>query len=235
MEPRCYRTFNEPVSAMAQTAQPMHASTPAMGGDARALIAQLGDGADFIPADAMAGLASGTGTGLPSLRKFLAEYQSRVLAVVELPAILRAHRHADRNELRELLSLDRELSDAALPAEFKLASQSVGRRRLQKLHPLRDHRLVQRYIAAVDAGQAHAWHTLVFGVSLSVYSLPLRQGLLHYTQKTLAGFVASVAPGAGLVNGEVTCLVEELCKELPKIVEAVIGGTDLASFHQGSD
>ena len=42
--------------------------------------------------------------------------------------------------------------------------------------PLRDQRLVQRYLTAVEQGEAQGWHTLVYGLTLAVYSLPLRQG-----------------------------------------------------------
>ena len=58
---------------MPQTAQPISASMSAMGGDARALIEQLGDAADIIPADAATGFASKPFESLPGLRMFLAD------------------------------------------------------------------------------------------------------------------------------------------------------------------
>ncbi len=36
-------------------------------------------------------------------------------------------------------------------------------------------------------GQAHGWHTLVYGIMLAVYSWPLRQGLMHYARETMGG------------------------------------------------
>ena len=142
------------------------------------------------------------------------------LLPVELPAILAAHGHACRGELRELIALDRALASDARLREFRAASAAVGRRQLSKLRPLRDQRLVQRYLRSVENAEAHGWHTLVFGVFLSQYSLPLRQGLMLYAHRTLGGFLDSAgatlrlpvavcdevftdaaAPVAGAVNG----------------------------------
>ena len=57
---------------------------------------------------------------------------------------------------------------------------------------------MQRYLAAVQAGEAQAWHTLVFGVVLALYSLPLRQGLTHFAQQTLGGFIDAAGCGFAL-------------------------------------
>ncbi len=51
----------------------------------------------------------------------------------------------------------------------------------------------KRYLAAVESGEAHGWHTLVYGLTLAVYSLPLRQGLLGYAQQTTRGFIQAAA------------------------------------------
>src|SRR6266545_6373339 len=129
----------------------------------------------------------------PSLRAFLCEYHSRILVPLELPAICRAHGHAARYEIRELIELDRQLADEPLLQKFATASQRVGKTQLKRLRPLRDQRLVQRYLHAVQTGEAHAWHTVVYGVILSLYSLPLRQCLLSYAQQTTLGFIRCAA------------------------------------------
>ena len=56
-----------------------------------------------------------------------------------------------------------------------------------------DLRFVQRYLHAVENAEAHGWHTLIFGVFLAQYSLPLRQGLVLYGQRTLGGFLKSAS------------------------------------------
>ena len=98
--------------------------------------------------------------------------------------------------------------------DFASASQRVGRAQLQKLRPLRDERMVQRYLAAVEGGQAHGWHTLVYGMTLVLYSLPLRQGLLGYAQQTTRGFIHAAARGLQLKESACRTLFDEVCEEI---------------------
>src|SRR5947207_637458 len=140
-------------------------------------------------------------TDLPSLRRFLRDYQSQILVPLEWPAICRAHGHANRYEIRELIELDRQLANEPLLQSFAAASQRVGKTQLKRLRQLRDQRLVQRYLRAVQAGEAHAWHTVVYGLILSVYSLPLPQGLLSYAQQTTLGSASSAANRLRLATG----------------------------------
>lgn len=177
---------------------------PELTGDARELIAQLGT-PEALPALSLAATALTLEVvrDEATLRRFLAGYREQILLPVELPAILAAHGHATRNELRELIALDRALGADTRLREFRAASAAVGRRQLSKLRPLRDQRFVQRYLRAVENGEAHGWHTLVFGVFLAQYSLPLRQGLMLYTQRTLGGFLD--AGGATLRLPEAAC------------------------------
>jgi len=175
---------------MTQTVLTADLLAPELAGDARELLDQLGS-PEVLPtlATAATALTLEAVRDEATLRRFLAGYREQVLLPVEIPTILRAHGHAARNELRELLALDHALARDARLREFRAASAAVGRRQLSRLRPLRDQRLIQRYLHAVEAGEAHGWHTLVFGVFLAQYSLPLRQGLLLYGQRTLGGFL----------------------------------------------
>src|SRR3989449_10094424 len=132
-------------------------------------------------------------TDLESLRRFLHDFRSQVLLPLELPAICRAYQHANRYEIRDLLQLDCQMADLPLLQCFATASRRVGKTQLKRLRPLRDQRLVQRYLRAVEAGEAHAWHTVVYGLILWVYSLPLRQGLVSYAQKTTRGVISTAS------------------------------------------
>ena len=62
---------------------------------------------------------------------------------------------------------------------------------MEPLRSLRDNRLIQRYLQAIDAGQAQGWHTIVYGLTMAIYSMPLRQGLTAYAGQTLKGFIDS--------------------------------------------
>jgi urease accessory protein UreF len=93
---------------------------------------------------------------------------------------------------------------------------------MRKLRPLRDDRVVQRYLNAVESGEAHGWHTLVYGLTLAVYSLPLRQGLLGYAHQTTRGFIYSAARMLQLSERQCRALFDSLCTGLPEAVEALL-------------
>jgi urease accessory protein UreF len=159
---------------------------------------------------------------LPSLRQFLRDYQSQILLPFELPAIQSAHAHASRHEVRELIALDCRLAAEPILLNFAPASRRVGRSQLQKLRPLRDQRVVQRYLHAVESDQADGWHTLVYGLTMAVYSLPVRQGLMGYAHQTTRGFLYSAARMLCLSERQCRALFDALCVSLPKAVEALL-------------
>ena len=158
-----------------------------------------------------------------TLLQFLEAYQSHILIPYELPAIQRAFRHATRNETRELVAFDAELGGERVLRAFSSASRRVGQAQLRRLRPLRDHRLVQRYLRAVESGLAAGWHTLVYGVTLSVYSLPVLQGLVSYERQTLLGFIHAVARPLRLSETDCRDLLDQLSPTLPRLHEAILG------------
>ena len=157
-----------------------------------------------------------------SLKRFLRGYQAEILVPVELPGIRTAREHTARNELRELLAFDRRLAEEPILRPFAAASRRVGRAQLQKLRPLRDQRMVQRYLQAVDAGLAYGWHTLVYGLTLEIYSLPSRQGLLGYAHQTTRGFIYSSARNLRLSERDCRKLFDELVVDLPAVVDDLL-------------
>jgi urease accessory protein UreF len=158
-----------------------------------------------------------------ALLRFLEAYQSQILIPHELPAIQRAYRHASRNETRELVAFDRQLEEEPALKSFANASRRVGQAQLKRLRPLRDHRLLQRYLRAVDDGLAHGWHTLVYGVTLSVYSLPIIQGLNSYEKQTLLGFMHAVSRTLKLSENDCRDLLEQLSPSLPQPMAPILG------------
>ena len=158
-----------------------------------------------------------------SLRRFLRGYQAEILVPVELPSIQTARAHASRNELRELIAVDQRLAEEPTLKPFAVASQRVGQAQLQRLRPLRDQRMVRRYLQAVESGTAYGWHTLVYGLTLELYSLPSRQGLLGYAHQTTRGFIYSSARKLRLSEHECRDLFDELVVHLPGAVEKLLG------------
>jgi urease accessory protein UreF len=191
-------------------------------GDIRTLAEQLGS------ATGVAGLGHvAAGWDAPrmidaaSLRLFLTAYRDRVLLPVELAVIHRASLHAGRFEVRELLALDRELAGQAALAPCSTASRAAGLAQLRRLRPLRDQKLIKRYLAAVEGGEAHGWHTVVYGVTLALYSIPLRQGLLGYATQTLAGLGAT-AGRAILEPAEIDRLMADMTDGVADRVRALL-------------
>ena len=158
---------------------------------------------------------------IASLREFLTNYLDQPLALRELPSIYAAWQCGNQNFSRELLALDSKLAAEFTKTDFELASRHVGKRQLNRMRPLKDLKIIQRYCEAVNDGKAHGWHTLVYGLVLSAYSIPLRQGLLHYGKQTLGGFIHSAARSLSLP--EQTCL--ELQVEMNSLLRPAIEKT----------
>ncbi len=159
---------------------------------------------------------------LPTLRQFIRAYHERVLRPVELPAILRAFDHTAGFELRELIAYDHELGACPELQPLAEASRRVGRAHLENLRPLRDDRFVRRYLAAVGEGRANAWHTLVYGLTLSVYSLPLRQGLINYAAQTTRGFIQLGVAGLNYSEADCRRVFDEVCNQLNSEISSML-------------
>ena len=192
-------------------------------GDWHPLAEQLGstDGLATL-GSVCAFLCLGPVQDLRSFRRFLRSYHAEMLVPLELPAIQASFCHAERNELRELVDLDRRLAEQLLLQSFAAASRRIGQGQLQKLRPLRDVRLVQRYLMRVKTGEAHGWHTLVYGLTLEVYSLPLRQGLLGYAHQTTRSFIYSAARMLRFSETQCRAIFEEFCQGFPAAVEKLV-------------
>src|SRR5882724_10595491 len=155
------------------------------------------------------------------LRAFVGDYHAQILKPLELPAIQRAFHHASRNELRELLTYDRQLAGEPLLQSFVSASRLIGQAQLERLRPMRDHRFVQRYLTAVSRGEADGWHTLVYGLTLAIYSVPLRQGLFGYARQTTRGFIQAAARTLNLSEADSQTMLDEFSATLPVMVESL--------------
>jgi urease accessory protein UreF len=200
-------------------------------GDLNAFAEQLGGAESLGQVPLAASSWEGARIANPrALSAFLEHYASNVLIAHELPAVSRAYHHATRYELRELLAFDCELASVPVLRPFMPASRAVGQLQLRRLLPLKDERMVQRYIRAVDAGEANAWHTVVFGLVLTLYSLPLRQGLSHFAQQTLNGFIEAAANSAQISENHARQLRVAHREIVGKAVEQIIRGPGQAPF-----
>jgi urease accessory protein UreF len=192
-------------------------------GDPHPLIEQLGSvDAVALAGDAAAATQFRNVRDVASLRTFLNSYRTRILSRVELPAIVAAHGHASRGEVRELIALDAKLATEESLREFAMASCRVGQRQLSKLRGLRGQRVIQKYLAGIEAGEARGWHTLVYGTALAVYSMPLRQGLQHYAAHTTEGFISAAARSLRLSEASIHELAGEQMPHIRPMIDAVV-------------
>ena len=191
--------------------------------DTRPLTEQLGSADELTTLSSIACSHQLTKVhSLGTLREFLIRYREQALGPLEYRQIYAAYHLATQNHFRELLALDAQLAADPSLREFQLASRHVGKRQLNRLRAMKDLRLVQRYREAVNQGQAYGWHTLVYGLILSTYSLPLRQGLLHYGRQTLGGFISSATRTLDLPQDATLQLQVELNASLPKLIEETV-------------
>ena len=160
---------------------------------------------------------------LRGLRLFLDRYERDILRPIELPAVLSAYWFANRGQFLELLELDAELSANASLMPFAEASLSVGREQLRLLKPMYDQRMVQRFRKCVVAGEARGWNPIVFGIFLSIHSVPVREGLVQFGTQLWSGLVTGAREGCHLPAGECTELLGEYLDRLPGWIEE--GGT----------
>lgn len=191
-------------------------------GDLRALTDQLAG------ADGLSDLSTVIATtpvkidSLVALRQFLQDYSTEVLVGIEVPAIYQAYLHASRYEIRELIALDLRLKSEPGLQRFAPASQHAGAAHLRKLRPLRDQRLVQRYLDAVETGAAFGSHLVVYGMVLFLYSLPLRQGLINYGCQTLRSFLNAGSSPFIVPSADRDLLWNELSRPLPDFVDFIL-------------
>ena len=199
------------------------AAQEALLGELRALLDQLGAAENLINLQAAAdALACPAVPNWEVFREFIAAYKTRVLYAHELNAIYRACLHARANESRELVELDRQLGQLSSLRPFASASRHVGRTQLNWLAPLRGERVVAKYQAAVNDGKAQGWHTLVYGLTLAVYSIPARQGLVGYATQILRRYIDAAGRAFAVTEAERAKLLENLCADLPQQVDAVV-------------
>jgi len=167
---------------------------------------------------------SGAFRGPDALRDFLHGYQTRVLAPFEMPAIARAHFLSSRGRWRELVALDGQLGAETISPALASASRRTGRAQLERLRPLRDERVVRRYLAAVEEGRASGWHTLVYGLTLAVYSWPLRSALLTYARQTLLGLARAAARPCAIPAPVCREILRTCLLQLPAAIEQAVAG-----------
>lgn len=158
-------------------------------------------------------------TSSEALRGWLVDWVENTLAPRDWPAVVEAYTLAQQGKSRELLALDarltRERRDLEGPGIL------AARRQLARMRPLRDSRVVQRYLDAVERGEARAWRPLVFGVEAAVFNVPLRSALLAYgtrlLQELIGGAILPLRLNPAAVEAEMAAITARFPSRLPAL------------------
>lgn len=185
------------------------------------LLEELGEGLGWDPTERAWDALAPDETGFSG---FLKSYTFEILLPHELPLIARAARHAEAHEVRELIRLDRALLNGPIPMPLASASRRVGRSQLRRFRTLKDLRVMQRYRHAVEAGMAEGWHTIVYGLTLHGFSLPLRQGLMAYALRTLQSFTASAGGTIRLPMEFREKVFADLSRDISPAIDGIVEG-----------
>lgn len=184
----------EPASRISGPSTAAERAVDGFFGDLDRLVSTVGlEGGLLAEGEGLEVLATKNVSDVASLRRFLDAYLELLMEPIELPTITRAAEYTRQGGFNELMTLDRELRQCRALAGFSEASQWIGQCHARSMRGMKDHRAVWRYCDAIRKREAKGWHTVVYGVVLAAYSIPLRQGLQNYCLQTLGGFVDAAA------------------------------------------
>ena len=186
--------------------------------------AQLDALEDVLGADLVAGaLGMGPLTSADELAVALEHYRTTLLEPIELPTLTKARRLASRGRTKELIALDQDFLGNH-PEWLPLAAGSArfGHDTLARLRPLRDERVVQRMLEAVQTGKTPGHHHIVFGLTMAVYSIPARQGLADYAQSALEAVIATAPGKLKLTQEDRAALLAPSQAHLPSAISRMI-------------
>jgi len=194
-------------------------------GDLAGLAEQIGvDGAKVAGGDVLGeGPFELSGVvDLKSLRRFLVEYRKHLLVPIELPTIIDASLMVERGEFRELMGLDQRLSRTPEMRVFSESSRWIGQCHARTMRGMKDHRTVWRYCDAIRKKKAFGWHTVVYGVVLAAFSIPIRQGIVNYCEQVINGFADSAATRLDLGVEDIALVKLETIAEMSRSIDQAV-------------
>lgn len=194
-------------------------------GDLAGLADQVGVGGAKVAEEGALGSGSFELSGvvdLKSLRQFLIEYRDRLMVPIELPTIIEASLMVERGEFRELMGLDQSLAKKPEMRVFSESSQWIGQCHAKTMRGMKDHRTVWRYSDAIRAKKAFGWHTVVYGVVLAAFSIPVRQGIVNYCERVINGFADSAATRLNLGAEDIELVKLQTTAEMSSFIDRAV-------------
>jgi urease accessory protein UreF len=87
---------------------------------------------------------------------------------------------------------------------------------------MKDHRTVWRYCDAIRTKKAFGWHTVVYGVVLAAFSIPIRQGIVNYCEQLINGFADSAAARLDLGAEDLALVKLETIAEMSLFIDQAV-------------
>ena len=160
---------------------------------------------------------------ISDLEGLLERYHTTLLEPIELPTIIRSSRMVARGHTEELIALDQDFG--GLHPEWLLlmpASTRMGRDYLNRLRPLQDERVVQRFNESVRYNRSPGHHLTVFGLTMAVFSIARRQGLAEYAQFALEAVVSTAAGKLKITQEERNTILDRFQTRLPQTIKRMV-------------
>ena len=160
---------------------------------------------------------------IADLEIMLERYRTTLLEPIELPAITHSSRLSARGHADELIALDQDF--AGMHPEWLLlmpASTRMGSDYLNRLRPLQDERVVQKFIESVKYNRSPGHHLMVFGLTMAVFSIARRQGLAEYAQFALEAVVSTAAGKLKITQEERATILARAQTHLPQALNRMV-------------
>jgi len=153
-------------------------------------------------------------------------FRDAVLLPRELPALLATHEFARRGRSRELLKEEKKLALARDWRALVAPSRRVGGHLLSQLRPLRDERIVQRFLDAHCAGRTPGFHLTVLGVTSALFHVPPRQVLWDYALTLLDGLALTAGQRLRLAAPTRQAIVRNISQPIPPKLGSMLDESD---------
>ena len=84
----------------------------------------------------------------------------------------------------------------------------------------------------MEQNTANGWHTMVYGITLEIYSLPLRQGLINFAHQSIKGFIYFASRRIQIPESEQSILLSNFLDQAVYEVDQLLKPDEIAGQVQ---
>jgi len=156
--------------------------------------------------------------GPEDLETLLVTYLRRQVGPADLVALRAAHAATREGNVEGVRRADRRIAATTLSAEFRESAQQSGRRLLSLQRELRDGAVLAEYGDAVDAGEVPGTYAVVLGVATATAGVDEREACLLCCHGFVTGLVGAAQRLLSLGHTDAQRILDDL---RPAMVDAV--------------